>query len=70
MRIDNVKKEIKKMKNKFTNLKSMIFTVIKADLGETIMNSVNYILKQIDDIVYVDIASVNKTAAENLPPQL
>ena len=70
MRIENIKKELKKINNKFTNLISMIFTVIKADLGETMKKSVHYILKQVDDIVYLDIGSLNVNASENLPAQL
>ena len=70
MRIENIKKEFKRIKNKFTNLISMIFTVINADLGETVRKSVHYILKQVDDIVYLDIGSLNTTASENLPAQL
>ena len=70
MRIENIKKEFKKVKNKFTNLFSMIFTVLSADLGETVKKSVHYILKQVDDIVYTDIGSLNATAYENLPSQL
>ena len=41
------------------NLKSLIFTILKADLGETIMISLNKILNEVDNIVEVDLAKIN-----------
>lgn len=58
------------MKRKFTNILSLTFIVIRADFGDTVMQSVDYIIKQIDDIVFVDIGSILDFENVTLPASL
>ena len=55
------------MKKKFDSLEKLIFTMMRADFGDKVMSSVNYITDQLDSIVYDDLGSIRNVLNETLP---
>ena len=61
-RIKTIKNEFKIVKRKIFNVKSLIFSALRADLGETVMDSLKKIIEEVDNIVEKDIGKINEIA--------
>ena len=59
LRIENIKDEFKVIRRKIFNLKSLIFSALRADLGSVVMGSLRNIISEVDNIVEKDLGQVN-----------
>ena len=47
------------MRKSLFNIKSLVFILLKAELGETVIGALKNILQEVDNIVEVDLDKIN-----------